>query len=110
MKRSEGRRQRSCCSRDSGASDRWLELPGWMFDRATCWAMQITSASAVEFVALVALQELLRTAAARDVALSSNTPVSSPTGEPRNQNRGKHDATARVNAVRGISDQFGSSI
>jgi hypothetical protein len=30
------------CSRDSGASERWLELPAWMFDRATCLATRIT--------------------------------------------------------------------
>jgi hypothetical protein len=66
-----------------------------MFDRATCSVMQITTAPAVEFAALVALQELLGgAAAARNAALASNTPVSSPTDEARNQNRGNDDATA----------------
>jgi hypothetical protein len=90
------------CSRDSEASGRWLELPVWMFDRAACLAVQITSAPVVEFAALVALQELLAVAAAaRDVALSSNTPVSSPTDEARNQNRGKDDATANSMSCEG---------
>jgi hypothetical protein len=73
-----------------------------MFDRATCSAMQITTAPAVEFAALMALQELLGAAAARDAALSSNTPVSSPTGEARNQNRGKDDATASSMSFEGF--------
>src|SRR5215471_17559342 len=40
------------CSRASGTGDRWLELPAWMFDRATCMAMRVTSEPVVEFAAL----------------------------------------------------------
>ena len=82
------------CSRDIAASERWLELPAWMFDRATCVAIRITSDPVVEFAALVALHELLAEAAApRETALSLNSPVLSPAGEARNQNRRKHNAT-----------------
>ena len=84
------------CSRASGVGDRWLELPAWMFDRAACLAMRVTSEPVVEFAALAALQELLVIAAGSgDTALSSNTPVSSLTSKARNQNRGKDDAPAR---------------
>jgi len=75
------------------ASERWLELPAWMFDRATCMAMRITPNPVVEFAALAALQELLAAATRQgDAALSSDTPVSSPARKARNQNRGMDDA------------------
>ena len=90
------------CCRDSGVSGRWLELPVWMFDRATCLAMRVTSDPVVEFAALAALQELLAAATAHgQAALSLNTPVSGPAGEARNQNRGKDDATANTRSCEG---------
>jgi len=83
------------CSRGGGATERWLELPAWMFDRAACLAMRTAPKPRVEFAALAVLQELLSDAIAHsDPSLSSNTPVLSPAGEARNQNRGKDDATA----------------
>src|SRR5215470_7541002 len=79
-----------------GASERWLELPAWMFDRATCMAMRVVPDPVVEFAALVALQELLVAAARQgDAALSSNTPVLSPPGRARNHTGGNDDATAK---------------
>ena len=63
------------CSRESGAGDRWLELPAWMFDRTRCTAMQVSCEPVAEFAALAALQELLAIAAiGGETALSSNTP------------------------------------
>ena len=75
-----------------------------MFDRATCMAMRVTSEPVVEFAALAALQELLATATAHgEIVPSSNTPVSSPASEARNQDRGKDDATTSPSsAVRAV--------
>jgi hypothetical protein len=90
------------CSRDSVASERWLELPAWMFDRATCLSMRIASGPVVTFAALAALQELLAAALADgDTASPSNAPVSSPAGEARNHYRGNDDATANPRSRKG---------
>src|SRR5215831_8497331 len=76
------------CS-SGGATERWLELPAWMFDRATCVATRVAPDPVVEFAALAALQELLAAAARQgDAALSSNTPVLSPPGRARNHTGG----------------------
>jgi len=81
------------CSSGSGASERSLEVPAWMFDRATCIATRVTSDPVVEFRALKALQELLVATTVYDApASSSNPPVSSPADQARNQNWGKDDA------------------
>src|SRR5262249_12558409 len=83
------------CS-SGGLTERWLELPAWMFDRATCVATRVAPDPVVEFAALAALQELLAPAARQgDAALSSNTPVLSPPGRARNHTGGNDDATAK---------------
>jgi len=90
------------CSRDNGASGRWLELPVWMFDRATCLATRFTAVPVIDFAALAALQELLAAAVADgEVGLSFNTSGLSPTGEAHNQNRGNDDATANTRSCEG---------
>ena len=90
------------CSRGSGSSGRWLELPVWMFDRATCLATRVTSAPIIDFAALAALHELLAAAAADgEFGLSFNTSDLSPAGEARNQNRGNDDATANTRLCEG---------
>ncbi len=48
------------CSLSGRASDRWLEVPAWMFDRVSSARWQITAAPYVEFAALGALAVLLR--------------------------------------------------
>jgi hypothetical protein len=78
------------CSSGSGASERSLEVPAWMFDRATCIALRVTGDPVVDFAALTALQELLAAATVCDAPVSSsNTPVSSPADQARNQNWGR---------------------
>jgi hypothetical protein len=85
------------CSLDAGITDRWLELPAWMFDRATCVRMQIASVSRVDSSALEALQSLMADTANHGLsnAPSSNVPVPGAGREPRPPNRSDADATSR---------------
>lgn len=63
------------CSRDSGATGRWLELPAWMFDRVACLPMQLARRPCVDFAALSRLSALLAETAGCDGRISSsNTP------------------------------------
>ena len=47
------------CSLDGDASRRWLELPKWMFDRATCLAIRLAVSPRVDTAALIALKACL---------------------------------------------------
>lgn len=49
------------CSISGQALDRWLEVPGWMFDRVPSASWRITTAPHVDLAALGALATLLRT-------------------------------------------------
>lgn len=51
------------CSLSGRASDRWQEVPAWMFDRALSTDWQITSVPCVDNAALGVLASLLRDAA-----------------------------------------------
>src|SRR5215470_10484018 len=62
------------CSRDGHAVGRYLELPVWMFDRATCAAIRVEAHPQVHMTALSALMVLLRQAAG--VGDSNNTALS----------------------------------
>ena len=44
------------CSLDGDASRRWLELPKWMFDRATCLAIRMAASPRVDTAAIMALK------------------------------------------------------
>jgi hypothetical protein len=82
------------CSRDGEATGRWLELPAWMFDRATCLSMQVACRPRVDFAALLVLSALLaETVGCDGRASSSNTPVSGSAREPCDQNPGDAHAT-----------------
>lgn len=59
MKRSRRRTAVLRCSRDGGATERWLELPVWMFDRTICLPMKIARDPRVDLVALLVLRALL---------------------------------------------------
>ena len=48
------------CSRDGDASGRWLELPVWMLDRASCTLIELVAAPRVDLAAVGALIELLQ--------------------------------------------------
>jgi hypothetical protein len=43
-------------------SDRWLEIPAWMFDRAVCALVRIGVAAEVDIGTLSALARLLQAA------------------------------------------------
>jgi hypothetical protein len=66
-----------CCA-GGELSSRSLELPAWMFDRATCTLTRSTRAPAADLAALSALRRLLNDLGRRpaDVAAISNAPVS----------------------------------
>jgi hypothetical protein len=84
------------CSRDGGATERWLELPVWMFDRAACLLMRIARDPHVDLAALSVLQALIAEAAeCSGQILSSNSPVSGAAREPRDQNPGDAHATPK---------------
>ena len=53
------------CSRDGGASGRWLELPVWMFDRASCTAIHLAATPQADLAALRAMMALLQEDEAR---------------------------------------------
>jgi hypothetical protein len=57
------------CSVDAAATDRWIEIPGWMLDPATCPSGEVASSAVVDVTALVALVELLRVSRAKHAAM-----------------------------------------
>jgi hypothetical protein len=75
------------CTLSGSDADRWLEVPAWMFDRATC-ADQATTNPFVDMAALSALASLL-TDVLKARSTSSNTPLSSASRVSRDQNRGE---------------------
>jgi hypothetical protein len=48
------------CSLSGRATDRWLEVPAWMFDRVVSANWRIAAVASVDLVVLGALAELLR--------------------------------------------------
>jgi len=50
------------CSKTGAMSDRWLEIPAWMFDRAVCALVRIGVARQVDIGTLSALARLLQAA------------------------------------------------
>jgi hypothetical protein len=84
------------CSRDGGATERWQELPAWMFDRAACLLMGLARDPRVDLAALSVLQALIAEAAeCSGQILSSNSPVSGAARGPRDQNPGEAHATPK---------------
>ena len=72
------------CTLNGSATDRWLEVPAWMFERAACpHPLQLTASPFVGMNALIALSELLRQA--------SNTPRSSSNALHSGASRSSHD-------------------
>jgi hypothetical protein len=90
------------CSRD-GASDRLLELPLWMFDRAVCVPMRVETFPQADIAALQALRALLDATAIDGAAVglaSSNVPVSRAARVSHDQNRGEVHATPTAASTR----------
>jgi hypothetical protein len=78
------------CSPDGDASRRWLELPKWMFDRATCLAIRMAASPRVDTAALIALKTSLADALGAGLC-GGPLPNASASGAGRsscNQNQG----------------------
>jgi len=80
------------CTLSGSAADRWLEVPGWMFDRARCLdPPRLTESPFVSMDALSVLSDLLRQAS-KPPRSSSNAPHSGASRSSHDQNRGEaHD-------------------
>jgi hypothetical protein len=90
------------CSHD-GASDRLLELPLWMFDRAYCAPMRSETRPQVDVTALQALRALLDGTVICGSAVglaSSNVPVSGAAKISHDQNRGEVHETPMAGSTR----------
>ncbi|WP_245518923.1 MULTISPECIES: hypothetical protein [unclassified Mesorhizobium] len=92
------------CSLSGHASDRWLEVPAWMFDRAVCTAWRIAAAPHVDPRTLGVLVTLLQ-----DATANSHTPSqledSGAASGPHDANRGEvHAAPAYDISVRSVSN------
>ncbi|SJM34853.1 conserved hypothetical protein [Mesorhizobium delmotii] len=90
------------CSLSGHASDRWLEVPAWMFDRAVCTAWRIAAAPHVDPRTLGVLVTLLQ-----DATANSHTPSqledSGAASGPHDANRGEvHAAPAYDISVRSV--------
>jgi hypothetical protein len=83
------------CSRHGRATDRCLELPMWMFDRAACAAIRVEAHPRAHIAALSALMALMRQVAAHGdgvhIALS-NAPICGVRRIPHDPNRGDSNA------------------
>jgi hypothetical protein len=80
------------CTLSGSATDRWLEVPAWMFDRARCLdSPRLTASPFVSMDALSVLSDLLQQALKRPLS-SSNAPHSGASRSSHDQNRGEaHD-------------------
>ena len=84
-------------------ADRWLEVPAWMFDRATCAdRSQLSTSPFVSLDALSALSDLLKQALKPPPSSSSNAPHSGASRSSRDQNsvRGHDHADDGASATR----------
>jgi hypothetical protein len=86
------------CSSAGSTSERWLEIPVWMFDRVTCSTLHICVAPYVNIAALSALARLLH------VALPiSALPISGAASGSHDSHRGDiHAAPAQDLSVRSV--------
>ena len=77
------------CTPDGSETERWLEIPAWMFDRASC--AQDQALTTHPFVGLDALMDLsaLLDRSMKIAGQSSNTRLSGAWGTSRDQNRGE---------------------
>jgi hypothetical protein len=62
------------CSLSGLDTDRWLEVPAWMFDRSACFRIGVAADAHVDLAALSTLAALLRQVLS-DRAASSNAPL-----------------------------------
>src|ERR1700730_3909301 len=85
------------CSRDGDATDRYLELPIWMFDRVACAAIRVETHPRVHIAALSTLMALIREACGdgdRAHLKPSNPLICGVARISHNPNRGDFHATS----------------
>src|SRR5262249_23671599 len=83
------------CDMVDSDSDRWQEVPAWMFDRAVCVKVRLrVSDPHADISALVALASLLRDVL-HDPAVVSNIPDSIVSNLSRDPNRGDVHAMSK---------------
>ena len=83
------------CSCDGDAVDRWLELPGWMFDRAACAPIRTVAVPVVEVAALRALRLLLAVALRQRISEDASS-----TALDHGAGSASHDQTRREGDAR----------
>ena len=83
------------CSLEAGMTGRWLEVPAWMFERATCMPMKLAGSPRINVFALKALGSLLADAAGSGLSGTqpSNVPVRRAGRDSCPANRRDADAT-----------------
>ena len=80
------------CDLKASAASRWLEIPAWMFDRATCAKVRLSAEPRTDLSALVMLGALLRDARNKRSG-ASDAPESGVSPLSGDQNRGERHAT-----------------
>src|SRR5579863_2702153 len=80
------------CDLNGSDSNRWLEIPAWMFDRSTCVKVRVATEAHADLWALATLGALLRNVL-NDRCTASHTPDSGVSNLSRDQNRGESHAT-----------------
>jgi hypothetical protein len=86
------------CTVSGSDSDRGLEVPAWMFERAACADHPLTDAPYIDITALSALADLLRQVL-KDRAASSNAPLSGASEPSHDQNRREAHVSIDVSAA-----------
>ncbi len=81
------------CTLSGSDADRWLEVPAWMFERASCPDCAfVTTSPIADMTALSALADLLKQTL-KDRKASSNAPLSGASRSSHDEIRGKvHDS------------------
>ena len=84
------------CTLSGSSADRWLEVPAWMFEHASCPDFAfVTAAPFVDVTALSALADLLERTL-KDRQASLNAPFSGASRSSRDQIRGEIHDSANV--------------
>jgi hypothetical protein len=87
------------CTLSGSDADRWLEVPAWMFERASCPDhARLTATPFIDMTALSALADLLRQVL-KDRATSSNAPLSGASESSHDQNRREANVSIDVSAA-----------
>src|SRR6516162_1262726 len=80
------------CNLSGSNTDRWLEVPAWMFDRSACARVRVAINAHADLAALTELAALFRQVLGDRLA-PPNAPLLSASILPHDQNRGEVHAT-----------------